>query len=1714
MRLLRFEDSGKLSLVEHVGRDIPPYAILSHTWGADSEEVTFRDLTGGTGSGKVGHRKLTFCGKQARTDNIQYFWVDTCCIDKSSSAELTEAINSMFQWYQNANKCYVYLSDVSVDSSVPSDIPSQQTWKQAFKESRWFTRGWTLQELIAPKSVEFFSAECQRLGTRTSLLQEIHDITGVPIQAFQETPLSYFSVDERMSWTEKRKTKREEDAAYCLLGIFNIHMPLIYGEGQTNAFIRLRREIQGFQEFTKDKPHDLQPVLSRRQPKQLRDLLLTLSLGKDFDVHDQSLANIPEWSRTMLKNKDAVGLSTSLQDRRGWTSKRKGKITNQVEMMQNAIDTLHHLVPPTKSEIHLLRRPSKLEDHISGSGSSLWNEPGSPVRSDEQIQGVQDGIQLLLDDLQYRSRVQWQNTVNEWLDVSRFSSFYDISQYYDKQVSSRLEGTCEWIFSHSAYQTWMSEDLLEKAARILWVCAPPGYGKTILCARLVKYFEDMQRFPVAYIFASPHAQSGGEPSHIIRSWIAQIAQLDLEALELVAGYSEAGQRASESTVWSIFEAIVSQDRVYVFILDGFDEYNRLDDARTEFLQKLKKATQRTLSRILIFSRDETDIKAELSPVMVQSAGHVMLECRISKEDVRHDISLFSKSVVERKLPKKDDDLKQSLAGQLVEKCEGMFLWVKLQQDQLRSGKNTKQLQNIVKNMPPGLIKTYERNWNAIQNRSPEERNRALAILRWTTFALRPLSVSEITEALIVEPNDNDGADLQLDELPDSIDDDYISSEIVDICGDLVEVRAQKPGDLAGTRTIHLIHASVREFLLSALLPQSGDPSKPVSETDQAKHHKDLATTCLAYLHCEDIWKPRGEQGTCDHDYTLIHYAARHWNLHVIVAGNDDLNLLGLVERFFNTENESFHNWRRYIESLEITTGDDQENAMAAATPLYYAALFGLTASMESIWTHDKTQLNTVGGEYGTPLQAVCSQGHELAFDLLIQWGANPNTQGGKFGVPINAAIAQGHKRMVQTFVRMGADLTLKDSMGQTPLYTAVLNGHSDIADLLIRAGAERNVTNKNGCTPLRAAASSGHLEVVKILLEKGVDIEAPDLNGWTALNSATSNGRLEIVKLLLEKGADVTVPEQNGWTPLNLASSHGYLEIVKLLLEKGADITVPNKNGCTPFNTVARTGHLEIFKLLLEKGADITVPSLNGWTPLYAAANYGRLEIVKLLLEKGADVTVPEKNGWTPLNAAASCGHLEIVQLLLERGADITVPSIDGWTPLYTAARDGHLEMVKLLLEKGADVTVLGKDSWTPLNAAASYGHLEIVKLLLENGADIDVPNIDGWTPLYAAADHGHLEIVKLLLEKGSDVTVPGKDGWTPLIAAAIDGHLEIVKLLLEKGADLTVPNIDGWTPLYVAVTYGHLEIVKLLLEKGADVTVPGKDGWTPLIAAASGGQLDVVKLLLEKGADITVPAGDGWTPLFAAASSGFVEVVKLLLDRGADITGLDKDGSKLLFVAARNGHAEVLELLLNSHADVNAPIDLYGSVLNLLAFEGHTDIFRTAHLRYHADVRLKDPYGRTALHLAARGGHIDTFQHVMSLGLEPLAEDANGDSLIRYASSSGSLEILNAVLDTGLKYLSRSGQWSPLHWACRTGKHEVVERLVNEGLRSKYVHVSHPEGQWSPISVAIFHGNEEMLRKLPASCRSLLDLENDVVQSHGKRHENFYCDGCFHVSG
>ncbi|KAJ8133537.1 hypothetical protein O1611_g93 [Lasiodiplodia mahajangana] len=258
MRLLYRDDStGAIRLTEDLHSNIPQYAILSHRWGPD--EVTFQDLSEGTGLSKNGYDKIRFCGEQAQRDGLTHFWVDTCCIDRKNAVELQTAITSMFRWYQNAKRCYVYLDDVSysVSQSVGclEELPARKRrrlditvlieppWHSAFRNSLWFTRGWTLQELLAPTSVDFFSKEHTPLGNKGSLEGAILDITRIPVEALRNCPLSDFSVSDRFSWMEHRETTVKEDKAYAMLGIFSVQIPLLYGEGYANALRRLRTEV-------------------------------------------------------------------------------------------------------------------------------------------------------------------------------------------------------------------------------------------------------------------------------------------------------------------------------------------------------------------------------------------------------------------------------------------------------------------------------------------------------------------------------------------------------------------------------------------------------------------------------------------------------------------------------------------------------------------------------------------------------------------------------------------------------------------------------------------------------------------------------------------------------------------------------------------------------------------------------------------------------------------------------------------------------------------------------------------------------------------------------------------------------------------------------------------------------------------------------------------------------------------------------------------------------------------------------------------------------------------------------------------------------------------------------------------------------------------------------------------------------------------------------
>jgi hypothetical protein len=281
--------------------NIPPYAIFSHTWTED--EVTFQDLTDLLRSQfgyrpvgdsdrqtllkmkeRIGYKKLSkFLSLIEDCKDLQWVWVDNCCIDKSSSAELSESIVSMFRWYQEASVCIAYLSDV--------------VSKEELRKAKWFTRGWTLQELLAPKEVIFYDQNYSQKWTRSELQSEIEQITGIP-RALLGGPieLDYVKSEDVWTWSRDRKTTRPEDLAYCLLGLLGVSMAVIYGEGERNAFRRLRVELpraeQDRREEAETKAADLAKEQEMLQAKRAQSELVpdkSVALKESNRKNDQVL---------------------------------------------------------------------------------------------------------------------------------------------------------------------------------------------------------------------------------------------------------------------------------------------------------------------------------------------------------------------------------------------------------------------------------------------------------------------------------------------------------------------------------------------------------------------------------------------------------------------------------------------------------------------------------------------------------------------------------------------------------------------------------------------------------------------------------------------------------------------------------------------------------------------------------------------------------------------------------------------------------------------------------------------------------------------------------------------------------------------------------------------------------------------------------------------------------------------------------------------------------------------------------------------------------------------------------------------------------------------------------------------------------------------------------------------------------------------------------
>ena len=576
------------------------------------------------------------------------------------------------------------------------------------------------------------------------------------------------------------------------------------------------------------------------------------------------------------------------------------------------------------------------------------------------------------------------------------------------------------------------------------------------------------------------------------------------------------------------------------------------------------------------------------------------------------------------------------------------------------------IKKALKSLPLTLDATYDRMLLSIDD---DLQDQALIALKWLAFSIRPLSIAELAEAVVVNPLADPPFNPQ-DRLFDPDD-------ILGILPGLVTVSSPEK-DLEKRRKISLAHFSVKEYLLSNRI-RDGPSSKFSLVANDANFS--ITEICLSYQ-LQVINSPTISAHTLQ-KYPLLEYAARYWVQHAKTVDQESWNasLDDLCMRHLGSCGSCFVNWIRICNPDRDSWKEPNYKIKPQdiAPPLYYVASFGVLQAVELL-LRDGADINAHGGYFGNALQAASYYSHDQIAQRLLESGANINAPGGYFGNALQAASYQGNDQIVQRFLEN-----------------------------------EANINAQGGYfgTALQAASYRGHGHIVQRLLENGADVNAQGGDFGTALQAASYRGDNQIVQRLLENGADVDAQGGYFGTALQAASHQGHDHIVQRLLENGADVNARGEEYGTALQTVSYRGHIQIVQRLLKNGADVNAQGGEHGTALQAASYGGRNQIVQRLLENGADVDAQGGYFGTALQAALYKGDDQIVQLLLKNGADVNIKGDDESTALHRAALTGNRVVMRLLLNKRPNVTAKDKSGEIPLHTAAKKGRKMVAWLLL-----------------------------------------------------------------------------------------------------------------------------------------------------------------------------------------------------------------------------------------------------------------------------------------------------------------------------------------------------------------------------------------------------------------
>ncbi|KAK7013822.1 ANK-REP-region domain-containing protein [Favolaschia claudopus] len=938
------------------------------------------------------------------------------------------------------------------------------------------------------------------------------------------------------------------------------------------------------------------------------------------------------------------------------------------------------------------------------------------------LKHVNDGISVQHTQTEAKERseiIQWISPINFFIRHS------DISR-------SRVPGTGGWLLVEPQFQIWKA-----MRGQTLWCTGIPGAGKTVLVSMVVDYLcreVTTQDCQVACAYLNHKEADQQSPSNLLAAIWRQLVldkEIGLIAKKLYQRHFERNTSPSLEEVSDLLRATISKlSRVFILV-DAIDEYP--EGQRLIFLHHLGQLGSNV--NLLITSRPH------LSPELLGSPKAITINVCASPEDIRQyiDTQVGLSPRLARHV-QRQPHLLQEIHTTIAMNIDGMFLLAKLHIASLSTKNTIKAVREALNVLPKDIHDSYDTVMQRIDAQNKEDRTTAVTTIMWVANAKRPLTVSELTMALAIEPGTR-----ALDE------DNMLDIQIIlSVCAGLVVIDTQ-------CLLVQLVHHTLQEYLDNFYLRRLPDAQTQIT------------STLLTFLDFDSIL--RTSISFCPPP--LLDYA-QHCLGHA--QGQPEVDLRTKLLHFCCQA----HQWKKKLRLLWNSPPWNYRDWPSESSPIWVAVAANLLEIVKFLirethfWNDPQNPVIIVASYYG----------HLQMIELLIGNGAHVSVQGKPFGSALQAAVYAENIETVKLLLDYGANTNELSGQHGPALAIAARRGNMDLVQILLAYGADINICNAQNDSALYAAMTGGHKLVTQFLIAQGADVNIPfpqHNNTRTALATAAYHGDKSLVKLLIADHASVEVHSGRYGTALGAATCRGHIEIIQCLLEHGADINSKGGYYNGPLGTAFLTNQEKVRDLLIHEGANINIFIPVYGTMLIKAAHHGDISFFHILVNSGADLNKRGGEYGSALAAAASGGHMNIVLLLLEKGADVNIRGGRYGSALHTAAARGKTEIVKMLLMNGADVLLQDASKKPALLLASIHRRLEIVQLLLDHGAKVNSQVEEPWSALAGACRFGHYEIAQVLLNYGADADRKDKDYGNAFNAAMIGGHNEIVKLLIRQ---------------------------------------------------------------------------------------------------------------------------------------------------------------------------------------------------------------------------------------------------------------------------------------------------------------------------------------------